>query len=54
MRCPIHGETEGVLPTSGALSNCYPYVVLCDQCSTATVVIGYLNEKDEEVDEDGM
>lgn len=52
-RCPIHGEVEGYFESEGALSNAYPYPVLCEECPSGQTIIGYENENEEEVDANG-
>jgi hypothetical protein len=50
MRCPIHGEVEGLMESEGALSNAYPFPVLCEECSPSQTIIGYENEHGQETD----
>lgn len=40
--CPIHGPVEGLSLSEGPLSNCWPWVLVCEKCEPHnTVVVGY-------------
>lgn len=40
--CPIHGDVEGLSLSEGPLSECHPWVLVCEQCDPhAAVVVGY-------------
>lgn len=42
LTCPVHGDVEGVSPTEGPLSECWPWVLICDQDHDGhTVIVGY-------------
>lgn len=43
LMCPIHGDVEGITPNEGPLSDCFPYVLVCEKCDgdRRAVVVGY-------------
>ena len=43
LRCPIHGEVEGLSLSEGPLSDCWPWVLVCEECEPrgTSVVVGY-------------
>lgn len=42
LKCPIHGDVEGVSPSEGPLSECWPWVLLCEhEHDDHEVIVGY-------------
>jgi len=41
--CPVHGPVEGLGLSEGPLSNCWPWVLVCEKCDGDgnTIVVGY-------------
>lgn len=50
LRCPVHGEVEGLSLSEGPLSDCWPWVLVCEECEPrgSSVVVGYEWEDDGE------
>jgi len=43
LRCPIHGDVEGLSLSEGPLSQCWPWVLVCEKCDGDgnAVIVGY-------------
>lgn len=53
LHCPIHGDVEGLSLTEGPLSECWPWVLVCEKCDGdgSAVVVGYEWHDDEQGDD---